>query len=148
MKPLSNIALRDLLPRVKQYKHSIGQGLYILVRPNGSKYWRLDYRFAGKRFTLSLGVYPNVTLEEALKIRDATLFTLKGGINPKHKFLNDKQATKDQLTKQLQSTRFLIENNGSLHIRLGNKVVYLTKTEANELRIFLESTKHVNQCEV
>jgi hypothetical protein len=148
MKPLSNKALRDLLPREMQYKHFMGQGLYILVRPNGSKYWRLDYRFAGKRFTLSLGIYPDVTLENAINIRDNTLDILKSGTNPKHKFLNDKQAIKDSKSKQIKPTRFLIENDGNLHIRLGKRVVYLTAIEANELSKFLDSTKQIIHSEI
>lgn len=148
MKPLSDKALRDLLPKAKQYKLFVGKGLYILVRPNGSKYWRLDYRFAGKRFTLSLGVYPNVSLKVALANREAILTTLKSGINPKDKFLNEKQAVKDKLSKQLKPTRYLIESDGGLHIRLGNKVVYLDAVEVIELRRFLESTKLVNLPEV
>jgi hypothetical protein len=39
-----------------------GRGLYLLVEPNGSKLWRLKYRFAGKVRKLSLGAYPEVTL--------------------------------------------------------------------------------------
>ena len=43
-----------------------GQGLYLLVKSAG-KYWRFDYRFADKRKTLALGIYPAVTLADAAK---------------------------------------------------------------------------------
>ena len=46
-----------------------GQGLYLLVKSAG-KYWRFDYRFADKRKTLALGIYPAVTLADARKARD------------------------------------------------------------------------------
>lgn len=46
-----------------------GGGMYLLVKPSG-KYWRMDYRFAGKRKTLALGVYPEVSLAKARKKRD------------------------------------------------------------------------------
>lgn len=147
MNSLSHKAFGDLLPREKQYKHFLGHGLYILVRPNGSKYWRLDYRFAGKRFTLSLGVFPKVTLDQALAMQDNFLLMLRSGVNPKDKFLNEKQAIKDQQSRQLRPSRFLIENNGILHIRLGNRAVCLTAAETRELRIFLESTIHVSSGE-
>ncbi|MFK2874995.1 DUF4102 domain-containing protein [Dyella lipolytica] len=42
-----------------------GGGLYLLVNPNGSKWWRRNYRIAGKRKTLSMGTYPETTLAEA-----------------------------------------------------------------------------------
>lgn len=62
-------------------KHSDGQGLYMLVKAAG-KYWRMDYRFAGKRKTLALGVYPAVTLAQARKRRDEARELLADGIDP------------------------------------------------------------------
>lgn len=50
-------------------KHSDGGGLYLLVNAVG-KYWRLNYRFAGKQKTLAIGVYPAVPLAAARKMRD------------------------------------------------------------------------------
>lgn len=52
-------------PTEKPYKLSDGGGLYLLVNPNGSRYWRMKYRYAGKEKLLSIGVYPDVTLAEA-----------------------------------------------------------------------------------
>lgn len=54
----------------KPQKLSDGGGLYLLVQPNGAKYWRLDYRFEGKRKTLALGVYPAISLVVARDRRD------------------------------------------------------------------------------
>lgn len=50
-------------------KHSDGGGMYLHVLAAG-KYWRMNYRFVGKQKTLSLGVYPAVSLAEARKGRD------------------------------------------------------------------------------
>ena len=70
--------LRDKLtdPQVKHaqskdrpYKLSDGAGMYLLVNPNGGKYWRLKYRFAGKEKVLALGVYPDVKLKDAREKR-------------------------------------------------------------------------------
>ena len=55
----------------KQLKLFDGGGLYLLVTAKGGKYWRLDYRFNGKRKTLALGVYPDVSLSDARDLRHA-----------------------------------------------------------------------------
>jgi len=49
----------------KQYKIFDGKGLFVLIHPNGSKYFRWEYKFEGKRKTLALGVYPETTLKHA-----------------------------------------------------------------------------------
>jgi len=144
---LSDKGLRDLLPKSKQYKRFLGHGLYILVRVNGSKYWRMDYRFNGKRNTLSLGVYPDVTLDQAIELRDKNLAILKTNINPKDQFLKSKQLLKDQQARQLKPARFLIDHDGSLYIKLGHRAVTLTPSETTELHNFLYSTKAVNLSE-
>lgn len=66
---LRDTHLRNAKPKDKPYKihDGSGLGLYCLVMPNGSKLWRIDYRHNGKRKTLSLGKYPEVSLEEARK---------------------------------------------------------------------------------
>lgn len=49
-------------PKEKPYKMADGGGLYLLVKTNGSRYWRLKYRIDGKEKLLALGVYPDVSL--------------------------------------------------------------------------------------
>ncbi len=61
---LTDTAIRNAKPKVKAYKLADQKGLYLLVNKVG-KYFRFDYRFAGKRKTLALGVYPDVKLQEA-----------------------------------------------------------------------------------
>ncbi|MGY0155019.1 tyrosine-type recombinase/integrase [Edwardsiella tarda] len=64
----------------KPYKLADGGGLYLLVNPNGTKYWRLKYRVAGKEKLLAVGVYPNVTLADArVKREDAKRVLAAGG---------------------------------------------------------------------
>ena len=58
-----------------------GGGMYLLVKASG-KYWRMDYRFAAKRKTLALGVYPAVTLAQARKRRDEAKAQLADGTDP------------------------------------------------------------------
>lgn len=62
---LSAVAVKGAKPKDKTYKLSDGKGLNLEVRPNGSKYWRLSYRYQQKQKTLALGVYPVVTLSKA-----------------------------------------------------------------------------------
>src|SRR3569833_141779 len=59
---LNDIAVRKAKPEAKPYKMADGGGMYLEVMPNGSKYWRLKYRFNGKEKRLALGVYPDVPL--------------------------------------------------------------------------------------
>ena len=63
--PLTDTAIKALQAKATPYKKSDGGGLFLFVQPNGAKYWRLKYRFAGKGKTLSLGVYPEVSLKNA-----------------------------------------------------------------------------------
>ncbi|MDO8860997.1 integrase arm-type DNA-binding domain-containing protein [Haliea sp. E1-2-M8] len=65
MSKLTAIAVKNAKQGTKPQKLVDGGGLYLLVDRKGSKYWRYDYRFAGKRKTLALGVYPEVSLKEA-----------------------------------------------------------------------------------
>lgn len=67
---LSDIKIKTAKPLDKPYKLSDSGGLYLIVNRNGSKYWRMKYRFAGKEKMLSIGVYPQVTLAEARNQRD------------------------------------------------------------------------------
>ncbi|SFU75698.1 tyrosine-type recombinase/integrase [Nitrosospira multiformis] len=78
---LTDTAVRNAKPGEKPYKLTHGKGLYLLVNATG-KYWRLDYRFAGKRKTLALGVYPDVSLATARERRDAARKLLANETDP------------------------------------------------------------------
>ena len=54
---LTDIAIRKIKPSDKPFKKADRDGLYLYVVPKGTRYWRCDYQFAGKRRTASLGVY-------------------------------------------------------------------------------------------
>lgn len=79
---LSDTAVRSAKPTDKAYKISDEKGLFLLVHPNGSKYWRQKYRFDGKEKTLAQGVYPDVSLKEARERRDEARKQLASGIDP------------------------------------------------------------------
>jgi len=65
-----------------QKKHSDSGGLYLLVKPSGSKLWQMAYRFGGKQKTLSFGPYPIVSLADARRKRDDTKRLLVSGVDP------------------------------------------------------------------
>ena len=67
---LTNIKCSTAKPKEKPYKIGDSGGLYLEVMPNGSKYWRLKYRYLGKEKKLAFGVFPEVTLAEAREKRD------------------------------------------------------------------------------
>ncbi len=74
--------IRRAKPEVKAYTLGDGQGLSLLVEPNGSKSWRFRYRYAGKPKMISLGVYPTITLAEARARRDEARKIVAEGKNP------------------------------------------------------------------
>jgi hypothetical protein len=67
---LSDAALRRAKPTDKLQRLRDGDGLYLLLRPDGKRWWRFDYRCGGKDKTLSVGVYPDVTLARARQRAD------------------------------------------------------------------------------
>lgn len=79
--PLSDPAIKKAKPSDKPYKLADEKGLYLLVNAAG-KYWRMDYRYGGKRKTLALGVYPDVGLARAREKRDEARKRLADGIDP------------------------------------------------------------------
>ena len=69
-------------PRIKDHWLSDEKGLRLLIKANGSRYWRMKYRFQGKQKTLALGVYPDVGLKDARLERDKARLQLAEGIDP------------------------------------------------------------------
>lgn len=80
--PLTDIQVRNAKASAAPYKLTDGNGMFLLVLPNGAKYWRLSYRFLGKQKTLALGVYPAVTLATARKKRDEAREQIAAGVDP------------------------------------------------------------------
>lgn len=79
---LSDARLRSLKPGDRVRKLSDGGGLQLWVMPNGSRLWRLAYRFAGKQKLMALGEYPTVPLSDARKRRDKARRLLSEGVDP------------------------------------------------------------------
>lgn len=79
---LSDVKVKNAKPKEKMYKLYDEKGLYLIVAPSGGKWWRFDYHYNDKRKTLSLGVYPEVTLRGAREKRDQARKLLAEGREP------------------------------------------------------------------
>ena len=86
---LTFAAIKNAKGRDKPYKLTDGDGLFLHVTPNGSRYWRMNYRYLGKQKTLAFGVFPDIGLADAreqlaasdsqLRQDTASLFKAIGG---------------------------------------------------------------------
>lgn len=79
---LSDLKVKKAKPEDKPYKLSDGHGLFLLVKPNGSKLWQQKYRYLDKERLLSHGKYPEVSLAAARKKRDEARTVLAEGGDP------------------------------------------------------------------
>lgn len=79
---LTDTAIRTAKPDAKSYKLSDEKGLFLLINPNSSKYWRFKFRVNGKEKLLSFGTYPEVGLKDARGKRDEARKMLADGIDP------------------------------------------------------------------
>ena len=79
---LSELKIKAAKPMDKPYKLADEKGMYLQVQPTGGKLWRMNYRFDGKRKTLAIGIYPDVTLAAARAKRDEARRQLTNGVDP------------------------------------------------------------------
>lgn len=92
--PLTDAVIRGAKSREKSWKLSDEKGLYLLITPSGSKRWNLKFRFAGKEKKLSLGIYPDLRLKDARRLRDEARSNLALGIDPARRKQEEKAAAK------------------------------------------------------
>jgi hypothetical protein len=98
---LTDVQARTAKPGEKPYKLSDGGWLFLLVKPSGSKLWRMAYRVAGKEKLLSLGAYPQLSLKDARTKRDEAKALPVAGIDPGEQEKQDKIATAATQTNTL-----------------------------------------------
>lgn len=84
MSTLFATTVANAKPRDRDYKLSDGRGLHLLVRPNGSKLWRFNYRYLEKHRTLAFGAWPDVGLADARLRRDEARQLIATGLDPSH----------------------------------------------------------------
>jgi len=109
MNKLTEKSIRKAQILEKQYKIYDGDGMFILIHPNGSKYWRMKYTFDSKSKLASFGVWPGVSLKEARERRHDAKQKIKIGINPveekrKNKHLQQKQ-TSDKVNNESEQAK-------------------------------------------
>ncbi|MFY9328178.1 MAG: integrase arm-type DNA-binding domain-containing protein [Georgfuchsia sp.] len=109
---LTDTAIKNAKPESKPVKLSDERGLYLLLNPNGSRWWRFDYRFDDKRKTISLGIYPDVSLKTARIRREDARVLLADGVDPGVQRKAEKQAkaeagsnTFEALAREWMATR-------------------------------------------
>ncbi len=90
--PLIGTALRNLKSDGTPTKLADSEGLCLYLSVSGGKLWRMDYRYAGKRKTLSFGAYPAVSLKDARRKRDKAKEQLADNIDP----IAQKKAAKEE----------------------------------------------------
>ncbi|WP_137962791.1 tyrosine-type recombinase/integrase, partial [Salmonella enterica] len=79
---LTDTAIRKIKPTEKSFKITDSSGLYLLIKPNGSKLWYMKYRIDGKEKKLAFGPYPEVSLFKARQLRDAARAKVREGSDP------------------------------------------------------------------
>lgn len=79
---LTDAKIRAAKPQEKPYKLADSGNMFLLVHPNGSRYWRLRYRFQGKEKTSALWIYPELSLSDARDKRDSARKQIAEGIDP------------------------------------------------------------------
>ena len=105
-----------------------GGGMYLLVNKSGHKYWRLDYRFQGKRKTLALGVYPEISLKHAREKRRKARIQLENDQDPSEVRKEEKQVKQMNLFKDVA---FLWWEHNKETWSLGHAVRVLKRLENN-----------------
>ena len=96
---LSDTSIRNSKSGQKQYKIFDGQGLFVLIHPNGSKYFRYRYKFESKEKVMALGVYPETTLKQAREKRLEAQRLVKEGLDPVI-FRQEEEAKREQDEKE------------------------------------------------
>ena len=99
---LTDVKCRSAKPTDSDYNLADENGLCLLVKQTGRKWWRFNYRFAGKRKSLSMGVYPETTLKMARENRDEARKMISSGIDPSANRKAEKEAQTGEIKDSLK----------------------------------------------
>ncbi len=97
---LTDTTCKNAKAKDKPYKLTDEKGMFLLVNPNGSKYFRLKYRISGKEKLLALGVYPDTSLKQAREKRDEARGQIADSIDPSE----NRKAIKQAITINAESS--------------------------------------------
>ena len=103
MNKLTEKSIRKAQILEKQYKIYDGAGMFLLIHPNGSKYWRMKYTFDGKSKLASFGVWPGVSLKQARERRQVAKQQIKMGINPVEEKRKNNQLQQKQSSEKINN---------------------------------------------
>ena len=139
MNKLTENSIRKAQILEKQYKIYDGDGMFLLIHPNGSKYWRMKYTFDGKSKLASFGVWPSVSLMEARERRHEAKQKIKIGINPveekrKKKQLQQKESTHKDNSESMQAKEFATVSNQWFRLLFPQRKVRETETSLQLLK--------------
>ena len=137
--PLTDTVVDRATPRNRPYRQADEKGLCLLVNPSGSKWWRFSYRFGGKHQTLSMGVYPEVSLDLARARRDEARALLIEGINPSEVRKHNRLQAVAKIKRPL--LQFSMTESGGMFIENRNGKMLLSAEQVSALRSFLDATK-------
>jgi integrase len=118
---LGDTRIRGTKPADRPIKLSDGGGLYVLIKPNGSKLWRIAYRFGGKQKSLAIGSYPTVTLREAREKREEAKRLLANDIDPSLQRRIEKQATANTFKEVAEELLAKLAKEGRADVTLAKK---------------------------
>lgn len=93
---LTDAAIRKAPLKDNDYWLDDGAALRLLVKKNGTKCWRFNYRFAGKQKTLAIGTYPQISLKQARSLLEEAKSDIKAGIDPSYKKKQERLNNLDQ----------------------------------------------------
>ena len=124
---LNQKKIDNAMPAERPYKLTDERGMYLLVNPNGSRWWRLKYRLGGKEKSISLGVYPDVSLKRAREKRDEARSLVADGSDPSRERQQAKLAGGNTLAT-------ITEEWFAIH---GSKLAAVTQDKARWLLSFL-----------
>lgn len=127
-------ALTALPSKANPYKTAIGQGLYLLTMPNGSKLWRLKFYFQRREKTLALGVFPAVSLAQALEATSKARQQLSTGIDPTAERRAEREA---QPKAKGNAFRLVMSAGQALTIETPRQTLSLTPEQTAAVRAFL-----------
>lgn len=130
--PLTATEIKSAKPKEKKYKLSDGRGLSLLIQPNGSKLWRLKYRFNGKEKEYAIGAYPTISLSNAREKREELKSLIANGIDPNEKKKQNKEVAK-KVTAKKENTFYNVSQkwlksyesqvSENYHTRLGRALI-------------------------
>ncbi len=94
---LTDTKVRSAKPEAKEYSLVDGDGMFLLIHLNGSKYWRFRFRLGGKQHLMAFGVYPETSLADARQKREEARRLVAAGVDPRE----HKRAVKEEQAKEV-----------------------------------------------